>query len=121
MLFKMLAIERAWELRVEEVPKVRQIFVTKSRILAEKVEEHFTKLIISLSTGNKSPEELKELAQVQKLEQEKEALIAAEDKPEYRSDLPNRFSLLAENHFPLFITFDHVSRFLCESRSISCP
>jgi hypothetical protein len=113
MLYKMLSIERAQELRAEEegVPKIRQLFVTKSRTLAEKVEEHFVMLMASLSIGCKSPEELKELARAQKLVQEKEALVDKDDEVDYRSDLPSRFSLLTENHFPLFITFDHVSYF----------
>jgi hypothetical protein len=116
MLYKMLSIERAWELRgkEEEVPKVRQLFVTKSRILAEKVEEHFVMLMASLSTGCKSPEELKELARAQKLAQAKEALVDKDDEVDYRGDLPSRFSLLTENNFPLFITFDDVScLFVC--------
>lgn len=112
MLFKMLGIERAWELRAEEVPKVRQLFVTKSRILVEKVEEYFVKLMASLSTGSKSPEELKELAKAQKLRQEREVMVDKDEEVDYQSDLPARFSLLTEDHFPLFITFDQVSRLL---------
>lgn len=115
MLFKMLGIERAWEQRAEEVPKVRQLFVTKSRILAEKVEEYFTKLMASLSTGSKSPEELKALAEAQRFTQEREALVDKDDEVYYRSDLPAQFSLLTEEHFPLFITFDQVSRLFCVS------
>lgn len=109
MLFKMLGLERAWELRAEEVPKARQLFVTKSRVLAEKVEEYFRKLMASLSTGCKSPEELKELAAAQHLEQEGQALVDQDEEVDHRIDLPARFSLLTEEHFPLFITFDHVS------------
>lgn len=106
MLFKMLGIERAWELRSEEVPKVRQLFVTKSRMLVEKVEEYFAKLMSSLLTSSKSPEELKELAKAQRLAQETEAMVDMDEEVDYRSDLPPRFSLLTEAHFPLFITFD---------------
>lgn len=112
MLFKMLGIERAWEQRAEEVPKVRQLFVTKSRILAEKVEEYFAKLMVSLSTGSKSPEELKALAEAQRFTQEREALVDKDDEVYYRSDLPAQFSLLTEEHFPLFITFDQLCKLL---------
>jgi hypothetical protein len=107
MLIKMLGIERASELHAEEAPKVRQLFVTKSRILAETAEEYFAKRMASLSAASKSPEELKALAEAQK---EGEALVDMDDELRYRSDLPAKFSLLMDEHFPLFITFDHVSR-----------
>jgi hypothetical protein len=103
---KMLGIERAWELRVEDVPRVRQLFVTKSQMLAEKVEEYFTKLVASQSAASKSPEELKVLAAAQN---EEEAMVDKDDEVCYRSNLPAKFSLLTDRHFPLFITFDHVS------------
>jgi len=106
----MLGIERAWETRAEGVPKVRQLFVTKSRILAEKVEEYFAKLTASLSTARKSPEELKELANAQRLAQARDAMVDKDEEVNYQNNLPARFSLLTEDHFPLFITFDHVSR-----------
>jgi hypothetical protein len=107
MLIKMLGIEREWDLHAEEVPKVRQLFVTMSRMLAENVEEYFVKLMTSLSTASKSPEELKALAEAEKLAPE--ALVDKDDELHYRSDLPAKFSLLTDQHFPLFITFDHVS------------
>lgn len=109
MLLKILGIERAWELRSEEVPKVRQLFVTKSQTLVEKVEEYFTKLMSSLSIGSQSPEALKELAKAQKLAQEMEVMVDKDEEVDHRSNLPPRFSLLTEAHFPLFITFDRVS------------
>jgi hypothetical protein len=48
MLFKILGIQRAWEMSAVDMPKPRQIFVTISRVLATKVEEYFTKLLESL-------------------------------------------------------------------------
>jgi hypothetical protein len=96
----------------KDVPKVRQLFVTKSRLLAEKVEEYFAKLLTSLSAASKSPEELKALAAAQKILPEGEALVDKDDELRYRSDLPAKFSHLTDQHFPLFITFDHVSCFL---------
>jgi hypothetical protein len=116
MLIKMLGIERAWESRVEEVPKVRQLFVTKSQMLAEKVEEYFVKLLASASAASKSPEELKALAAAQKFGPEREAMVDKDDELRYRSDLPTKFSLLTDQHFPLFITFDHVSRLFVSNR-----
>jgi hypothetical protein len=112
MLFKMLGIERAWELDrySEEVPKLRQLFVTQSRMLAGKVEEYFSKLMESLSTASKSPQELIEIAKAQNAAQEHQGLVGIDDTAKWRSDLPARFSLLKDEHFPLFLTFDHVCR-----------
>ncbi|KAG1793559.1 hypothetical protein EV424DRAFT_1354192 [Suillus variegatus] len=49
MLFKILGIQRAWEMSAVDMPKPRQIFVTKSRLLAMRAEEYFTKLLESLT------------------------------------------------------------------------
>lgn len=111
MLFKMLGIERAWDLRGDDMPKLRQVFVTQSRVLAGKVEEYFSKLMESLSTASKSPQELIEIAKAQKYIREKAALVDIDDDINWRSDLPAQFSLLRDEHFPLFITFDSVSSF----------
>ena len=68
MLFKMLGIERAYAQKVEIMPiaKPRQVFVTQSRVLATRVEEYFSKLLESLDAGQKSNEELKEMAEQKK-------------------------------------------------------
>jgi hypothetical protein len=111
MLFKMLGMERSWQL-VSETMKPRQLFVTQSRVLAGKVEEYFSKLIESLVTASHSPQELKLL--VSKRTQQEEELIDLDDEADWRSELPKKYSLLEDEHFPLFITFDRVSnRFLC--------
>ena len=49
ILFKMLGIQRAWEMHTSGMPKPRQIFVTKSRVLATKAQEYFAKLLESLA------------------------------------------------------------------------
>jgi hypothetical protein len=108
MLFKMLGIERSWDLHSNEIEKPRQVFVTKSRVLAHKVSEYFERLLDSLATAGRSPEELKKIAAIQKIKREEEDLVALDDESEH-SDLPPRFNLLADKHFPLFITFDGVS------------
>ena len=109
MLFKMLGIERAWDLRRCTMQKPRQIFVTQSRVLAGKVEEYFTKLMESLATAARTPKELIELAKM-KDTQDDDGLIDL-DEADWRSDLPGRFSLLKDEHFPLFVTFDRVNTF----------
>jgi hypothetical protein len=107
MLFKMLGIERSWQLSRETMPKPRQLFVTKSRVLAGKVEEYFSKLIESLTTASYTPQELKRIA-ADKVCQE-EGIFNVEDADDWRSDLPTQFSLLEDKHFPMFITFDRAS------------
>ena len=91
MLFKMLGIERAWELQLSAsedqvvidnqdgsggtalmmagLTKPRQLFVTQSRVLAGKVEEYFAKLMESLATASCSPQELADIAKKKNLEQ----------------------------------------------------
>jgi len=100
MLFKMLGIQRAWEMQMSGMPKPRQIFVTKSRGLATNVEKDFTKLLESLALAGYSLEELKRM-QARNTES---GLVDVDD--EDQTDIPQRYSALEENHFPLFVTFD---------------
>ncbi|KAG5636544.1 hypothetical protein H0H81_007674 [Sphagnurus paluster] len=111
MLFKMLWIERTFQLNNQDLVKPRQIFVTKSRVLAGKVEEYFLKLLESLKTASQSAEELQKLVQAKKKAQAEEVnLVDIDDEDDWRGDLPSKFSELQGIHFPLFITFDR----LCE-------
>lgn len=104
MLFKMLGIQRAWEMKISggDMPKPRQIFVTKSRVLATKVEEYFTKLLESLALAGYSLEDLKRI----QARSTRIGLIDVDDTD--RVDIPQKYSLLEEKHFPLFVTFDKV-------------
>jgi hypothetical protein len=112
MLFKMLGIERAWAMNSEnDLPKPRQLFITQSRVLAGKVEGYFSKLMESLATGSYSPRELANIAKKKQALRGEKELVHVDDKVNWRDDLPERFSLLEERHFPLFITFDRVSCF----------
>ena len=105
MLFKMLGIQRTWQQYPDMGPKPRQVFVTQSRVLATKVEEYFAKLMLSLEDAGYSPEELRK----REREAEQEIEFVDQDGHErWRSDLPERFSELADEHFPLFITYDRV-------------
>ncbi|KAH7911824.1 hypothetical protein BJ138DRAFT_1005801 [Hygrophoropsis aurantiaca] len=105
MLFKMLGIQRAWEIHANDMPKPRQIFVTKSKVLATKVEEYFAKLLESLALAGHT---VKELATVATKDSEM-ALVDVDDVPEWHSDIPLKFSLLEDKHFPLFLTFERLS------------
>jgi hypothetical protein len=108
MLFKMLGIQRAYEQCKDSMPKPRQIFVTQSRVLAAKVEEYFTKLLESLSTGQKTKEELAVMIKSKRQQQQDRSLVDADDDQNWRSDLPLKYSNLRDEHFPLFLTFDRV-------------
>jgi len=105
MLFKMLAIQRTWQQHPDMGPKPRQVFITQSRVLAMKVEEYFVKLMSSLEAAEYSPEELRVLER--DVEQEIE-FVDQDDNKRWRSDLPEKFSELLDEHFPLFITYDRV-------------
>ena len=105
MLFKMLGIERAWKQFPDMWDKPRQIFVTQSRVLATKVEEYFSKLMLSLEAASYSPEELRKMGK--NVEQDA-GLIDLDDVDEWRPDLPRKFSELTDDNFPLFITYDRV-------------
>jgi len=105
MLFKMLSIHRTWQQYPDTGPKPRQVFVTQSRVLATKVEEYFAKLMSSLEVAACSLEELRMLEK--DAEQEIE-FVDQDDNKQWRSDLPQRFSELQDEHFPLFTTYDQV-------------
>ena len=95
-------------MRKDSMPKPRQIFVTQSRVLASKVEEYFSKLLDSLSTAERTREELAQFVKNKRQENE-DGLIDIDDDQTWRSDLPSKFSRLRDENFPLFLTFDRVS------------
>ncbi|KAK0440419.1 uncharacterized protein EV420DRAFT_1650550 [Desarmillaria tabescens] len=105
MLFKMLLIERTFQLMESGLPRPRQVFVTKSRMLAKKVQEYFAKLSSSLAMASQSSADLTKLPRAPQY-QDDLGLIDADDVVDWRTDLPAKYSELEERHFPLFITFD---------------
>ena len=106
----MLWIERAYQLNSDcRATKPRQIFVTKSRVLAGKVEEYFSKLLDSLKMSSKSIQELKKIVARNGTEPEEDNLIDFDEDEHWRADLPSKYSGLEDSNYPLFITFDRVS------------
>ena len=85
--------------------KPRQIFVTQSRVLATKVEEYFSKLMLSVEAASYTSEELHKMSKA--LEREME-YIDLDDVEQWRSDIPMKFSELTDDNFPLFITYERV-------------
>ena len=115
MLFKILGIQRAWESSTIDMPKPRQIFVTKSKMLATKVEEYFTRLSESLALAGYTLQELATL----KAQSTQEDLVDHDDTPEWQTIIPMRYSLLEDKHFPLFLTFDRVCHHVFDRHSQS--
>lgn len=109
MLYKMLSIERARALAWSSTRKPRQLFVTKSPTLATQVGEHFNKLEKSLELAGLSLEEIAQQRQPE-LQSQNIGLIHARDMS--RRDLPDKFSELRDEHFPLFITYEKVALLL---------
>jgi hypothetical protein len=107
MLFKMLGIERAYNMLSEDLAHPRQVFITQSRVLVGKVEELFLKYLESLSAGSPGYQDI--FQRVSNRGVDDGFLIHEDDNEEWRSDLPQRYSDLEDRHFPLFITFDAVS------------
>ncbi|KAK0475066.1 P-loop containing nucleoside triphosphate hydrolase protein [Armillaria novae-zelandiae] len=106
MLFKMLLIERTFQLMGSDLPRPRQVFVTKSRVLAKKVQEYFEKLTSSLAIASRPSADLTNQSGAQY--RDDSGLIDADDVTDWRTDLPAKYSELEERHFPLFITFDNL-------------
>jgi hypothetical protein len=107
MLFKMLGVERVYNMFSEDLTHPRQVFVTQSRVLVGKVEEHFFKYLESLNAGSSGHQNT--FQRIRNCDVDDEFFIDENDNEEWRSDLPQRYSELEDKHFPLFITFDAVS------------
>ncbi|KAG1807540.1 P-loop containing nucleoside triphosphate hydrolase protein [Suillus variegatus] len=108
MLFKILGIQRAWEMSAVAMPKPRQIFVTKSRVLATRAEAYFTKLVESLALAGYTLEELAKM----KARSVQEGLVDLDDLLESQMSIPMKYSELEDKHFPLFVTFDRLAKMI---------
>lgn len=112
MVFKILGIERAYELICEEsdadAHRPRQLFVTYSRFLAEKVRDFYVKLAREKAAAGRTARESTKLT-VEKHAQDSRGLVNRDEEELYDGTLPSSFSKLTDDHFPLFITFDQAS------------
>ncbi|KAJ7843035.1 hypothetical protein B0H13DRAFT_2364932 [Mycena leptocephala] len=100
MLYKMLLIEASSELSTPETRKSRQLFVTQSRMLADKVREYFAKLL-----GGYQPSAISENFKAAR--RADRALVDVEES-DWRTDLPKKYSDLQDTDFPLFVSFDQL-------------
>ena len=81
-----------------------------------KVEKYFTKLMSSLEVAAYSAEELRMMEKDTGQEIE---FVDQDDNERWRSDLPERFSELLDEHSPLFVTYDRVWIFIPSKNTIS--
>ncbi|KAF7340238.1 UvrD-like helicase ATP-binding domain-containing protein [Mycena venus] len=100
ILYKMLMVEASSELSPPTERKIRQLFVSQSPILAEKVGEHFAKLL-----GGYRPIAVSENV---KAGRKADRLLVADEENDWRSDLPKRYSDLEDSDFPLFLSFNQL-------------
>ena len=108
IVFKIFGIERAWQNQGCIGPRPRQLFITKSRLLAEKVKRDYVSLLYSLSTGPDAPLYVRE--RIQRWNSRRKSVIFNPDDTDgKRDDLPKNFSELRDSDFPLFLTMDAVS------------
>ena len=115
IVFKIFGIERAWQNRGSIGPRPRQLFITKSQLLANKVEHDYVNLLFSLSAGPEMPQYVRERLQHWN-SCRRNNVLDPDDSEGARDDLPEKFSELQDSHFPLFITLDTVGMTLATNK-----
>ncbi|KAK7064846.1 UvrD-like helicase ATP-binding domain-containing protein [Favolaschia claudopus] len=100
IIYKMLMVEAYSELAPPTTRKIRQMFVCKSSVLAEKVGAHFEHLL----RGYRPVTVIGNVKASKKVDR----LLVAEEDKDWRSDLPKKFSDLEDADFPLFVSFEHL-------------
>ncbi|KAG9123995.1 hypothetical protein FRC07_013265, partial [Ceratobasidium sp. 392] len=109
LIYKMRAINQSVE--ANNGNPARQLFVTRSRVLARHVESSFRGLTTSAELAYKTTEELHAIAE--RARQNPQRTLAEFDTElDLRDDLPASFSLLKDSHFPLFVSFDKLCALL---------
>jgi hypothetical protein len=106
LIYKIRAVDQENATKEDHQP-VRQMFVTRSRVLAQHVESTYQGLSEFTNIAHKSEAELREMAK-QSREDPDRALVEFDTEVDVRADLPSRYSDLRHSHFPLFISFDKV-------------
>ncbi|KAH9017014.1 hypothetical protein EDB85DRAFT_2295003 [Lactarius pseudohatsudake] len=103
IVFKIFGIERAWQNRGSIGQRPRQLFITKSQLLANKVENDYVELLFSIYAGPDAPQYICERIQHWN-SCRRDTILDLDDAEGTRDDLPEKFSELQDRHFPLFIT-----------------
>lgn len=95
----MIGIEKLFE-QMEHITKPRQVFVTQSRVLAQRVQEYYQNLVSAASSTSSHGAE--------QAQDEEHVLADLDDEDASAFGLPPKYSMLEEKHFPLFLTYDQV-------------
>ena len=124
MLLKIFGIECSWEKMQEDsaepLTRPRQMFVTQSRVLAERVEEYYRKLAESITASRRTAQESSKLAAVKK-DRLTQGLVNRDEEEIFHGTLPQRYGDLAAEDFPLFVTYDQVGcHSLLHPPSLNC-
>lgn len=96
-LFRLLGIEETYK---HEPKKVRQLFVTKSPLLAYKIKDYYLRLSATYGASSLTRQDMAAI----KTKRADDALDLV-DAAEMQNALPPRWSDLNESHFPLFLSF----------------
>ncbi|KAG9118851.1 hypothetical protein FRC07_006433, partial [Ceratobasidium sp. 392] len=110
LIYKLRANAQAAAMLGDDNP-IRQLFVTKSRVLTQHIARNYHGLLESSEIANKSREELAEIRQ-QNEKNRKRELVEFDNEVDLRDDLLDRYSLLRDSHFPLFISYDKLCSLL---------
>lgn len=109
MVFKMIAVERMWRKDKELRPRPRQIFITQSAVLAQKMKEYYWKTFATLETEalDSHDRELNaaEVLNGEPMLEESPGLLDQAEENKQRSELPKSFRELRDEHFPLFVPY----------------
>ncbi|KAJ1300870.1 hypothetical protein OPQ81_002508 [Rhizoctonia solani] len=110
LIYKIRAVDQEHAAKEERQP-IRQMFVTRSRVLAQHVEATYQGLAEFTNIAFKSDTELKAMAK-QSQEDPDRALVEFDTEIDLRNDLPPRYSDLTDSHFPLFLSFEKLCSLL---------
>ncbi|KAG9091377.1 hypothetical protein FRC06_000591 [Ceratobasidium sp. 370] len=110
LIYKLRANAQAAAL-LDNEPPIRQLFVTRSRVLTQHIARNYQGLLESSNIAHKTREELAEIRRKNENSRKRE-LVEFDNEVDLRDDLPDRFSLLRDSHFPLFISFDKLCSLL---------
>lgn len=102
IIFKMLALESLWMQNpyTLDSSKPRQLFVTKSQVLANRVQRFFGRLFDAHILG--------EDVGTSEHDDDNEDLLRGEEDAVRDANLPWRLSELTDDNFPLFLSYDRV-------------
>ena len=96
MMYKIVSVERSWWTSSWELPRPRQLFVTRSGELSRQVQRLVRQILESFRLADLTEQELADIWKNQA------------EPAEYSRPLPTKWSELEDDHFPLLISFNNV-------------